>query len=331
MDIHKNARLTLFRREQLALAVLENKQTLNSVATEFKVDPHTARKWVRRYQQQGRAGLRDRSSRPCHCPRRTHELLTQFVEVLRRLRWTGMHIAQVLHLSRATVSRILRRLHLSRLRDLEPAPPSLRYEHPEPGDLLHLDIKQLNRFSMHPYGIGRPRRRLGNQYLHVAIDDHSRIAYARVYPDQTRRSAIRFLYAAFSFYARYGIRFRRILTDNGSCYRSLRFRQFCSTRNIRLIFTRPYTPRTNGKAERFIQTALREWAYGRYYPTSDHRNADLSLWLRHYNFHRPHASLNNAPPISRSPLPGYNLLTHHMLSDVNTAIRHSQFAKTGCH
>ena len=313
MDIHQNARLTLIRREQLALFVLQQHHTLNSAAAEFKVDPHTARKWVRRFQQEGRSGLPDRSSRPHHYRRQTHELLTQFVEVLRRQRWTGMHIALVLHLSRATVSRILRRLKLSRLRDLEPAPPLIRYEHAAAGDMLHFDIKKLAVFDHLHNRRGLLRRRVtGAQYLHVAIDDYSRIAFARLYPDQTARSAIRFFHAALAFYRRLGIRFRGVFSDNGPCYRSHRFRQFCHAHGFKQGFTRPYTPRTNGKAERFIQTLLREWVWARYYPSSDHRNADLPLWLRHYNWHRPHASLHQAPPISRSAPDRDNLVRHRM-------------------
>lgn len=311
MDIHKNARLTLIRREQLVAAVLVLHHSIARVARDFMVTPKTVAKWVFRFQREGFSGLFDRSSRPRHSPGRIHELLCQFVEVLRRQRWTGLHIACVLHLSRASVSRILRRLHLNRWRDLEPAPPILRYEHAAPGDLLHLDIKKLARFDTRPAPWGQARRRLGYEYLHVAIDDHSRIAYAHIYPDQTARSAIRFLYAALRFYARFGIRFRRVLSDNGPCYRSARFRQACLAHHCPIRFTRPYTPRTNGKAERFIQTALREWVHARWYPSSEYRNADLSLWLRHYNFHRPHGSLNNAPPAARSGLHRYKLLTHH--------------------
>lgn len=311
MDIHKNARLTVFRREQLALAVLVDHRSLTGAADAFLVSPKTVRKWVRRYQQEGRAGLCDRSSRPAHSPSRTHELLAQFVEQLRRQRWTGMHIARVLHLSRATVSRILRRLKLSRQRDLEPAPPIVRYEYPAPGDLLHLDIKKLPRFHILPAALGARRRHLGYQYAHVAIDDHSRIAYVRILPDESARSAVDFFRSTIQFYARYGIHFRRVLSDNGACYRSQRFRQLCRQHHLKQIFTRPYTPRTNGKAERFIQTLLREWVHARRYPSSEHRNADLPLWLRHYNFHRPHASLNHAPPASRSRFFGNNLLIHH--------------------
>jgi transposase InsO family protein len=320
MDIHKNARLTVFRREQLVIAVLLRHQSLAGAAADFMVSAKTVGKWVRRFQQEGFPGLRDHSSRPHRSPARTHELLAQFVEVLRRRRWTGMHIALVLHLSRPTVSRLLRRLNISRLRDLEPSPPILRYEHPAAGDLLHLDIKKLARFDTRPTPQGKARRRLGYQYLHVAIDDHSRIAYARILPDETRRSAVRFLSSAIQFFARFGIRFRRILSDNGSCYRSHRFRQFCQDHHFTQCFTRPYTPRTNGKAERFIQTILRQWVRARSYVSSDQRNADLPLWLRHYNFHRPHASLNHAPPVSRSPFFRNNLLIHHK----RRTTRHSQ-------
>ena len=311
MDIHQNARLTYIRRVEMVKAVVELRLSQARVARDFMVSPKTVRKWVLRFLGEGLPGLHDRSSRPHHSPTRIHELLSQFVEVLRRLRWTGMHIAYALHLSRPTVSRILRRLKISRIRDLEPAPPIIRYEHSAPGDLLHLDIKPLPRFHYLPSPRGRRRRHLGYQYLHVAIDDHSRIAYARLFPDQSQRSAVYFLHSVIQFYRRHGIYFRRILTDNGSCYRSRRFRQACADHHFKQIFTRPYTPRTNGKAERFIQTLIREWVHARDYPSSEHRNADLSLWLRHYNFHRPHASLNNAPPASRSHLFGNNLLIHH--------------------
>ncbi len=315
MDIHKNARLTLHSREQLAQTVLLRGRTLNSAAAEFKVSPKTARKWVRRYQAQGRAGLGDRSSRPHRLRRPTSLALSTQVEQLRRQRFTGVHIAQQTGLSRATVSRILRRRGLARLRDLEPAAPTIRYEHPHPGDLLHLDIKMLGRFravAFRPDG----RRRgcspgAGWAQVHVAIDDHSRIAFAHILPDQSAASAIAFLRAALAYYAQLGICVRRLLTDNGHCYRSRAFAAACQQLQLRHYFTRPYTPRTNGKAERFIQTALREWAYAQAYPHSDVRDAQLPRWLHYYNWHRPHASLNHAPPISRSGLQGNNLLRHH--------------------
>jgi transposase InsO family protein len=315
MDIHQNARLTPVLREELAKKVLSQTGTLNSAAAEFKVTGKTAAKWARRFQQLGRAGMRDGSSRPRRSPRRCSPEQIHQVEFLRRQRWTGLRIALSTGLSRATVSRILRRLHLSRIRDLEPAPPVLRYEHPAPGDLLHLDIKKIGRFQAVGCRITGNRRgrihRAGWEYVHVAIDDHSRIAFSQILPNQKARSAAAFLQAAIDYYARLGIAVSRVLTDNGPCYRSGIFRRLCLQLRIAQRFTRPYTPRTNGKAERFIQTALREWAYGRAYDNSQARAAELPTWLHQYNWHRPHASLNHAPPISRSGLNPNNLLTHH--------------------
>jgi transposase InsO family protein len=219
-------------------------------------------------------------------------------------------------LSRATVSRILRRLHLNRIRDLEPAPAVLRYEHAAPGDLLHLDIKRLVRIGRVGHRITGDRRSrvkgIGYEFVHVAIDDHSRIAFSQILPDQKQTSAIAFLRAALAYYAGLGITVRRILTDNGPCYDALAFRQACRQLHLLHSFTRPYRPQTNGKAERFIQTALREWAYARAYETSAQRAQHLPHWLHQYNWHRPHASLNAASPISRSGLDGNNLLSHHI-------------------
>jgi len=184
----------------------------------------------------------------------------------------------------------------------------VRYEHPTPGDLLHLDIKGMTRYQQVSIrGDGRRRGRpqfAGWQALHVAIDDHSRLAFSRMLPNQQSQTAIAFLHAAVAFYAQHGISIRRLLTDNGSCYRSRHFRAACLQLGIPHRFTRPYTPRTNGKAERFIQTALRESAYLRHYLNSEERDRHLSPWLEHYNFHRPHASLGYAPPISRAAPPG---------------------------
>jgi transposase InsO family protein len=315
MDIHKNARLTPILREEMAKRVLSRAVTLNSAAAEFKVSAKTAAKWVHRYQELGRAGMADRSSRPLRSPRRCSSEQTTQVELLRRQRWTGLHISLTTGLSRATISRILRRLHLNRIRDLDPAPPVVRYEHAAPGDLLHLDIKKIGRFQAVGCRITGNRRgrihRAGWEYIHVAIDDHSRIAFSQILPDQKAHSAAAFLHAALDYYARLGISVSRLLTDNGPCYRSGLFRRLCHQLTIRQRFTRPYTPRTNGKAERFIQTALREWAYSRAYDNSQARAAQLAPWLHQYNWHRPHASLDHAPPISRSGLDRNNLLIHH--------------------
>jgi transposase InsO family protein len=313
MDIHKNARLTPYSREALAQRVRFQGLALNSAAAEFKVSPKTAAKWVRRSPAGGL--MTDRSSRPHRLRRPTPPELIQDVERLRRQRLTGVHISQRTGLSRATVSRILRRLHLNRMRYLEPAPPVLRYEHPHPGDLLHLDIKQLGRFGpMTTRPDGRRRGQSpgsGWEHVHVAIDDHSRLAFALILPDKSAPSAIAFLRAAVAYYARFGITIRRLLTDNGHCYRAHTFRAACAQLGIRQRFTRPYTPRTNGKAERFIKTALQEWAYARAYLNSQHRADHLPAWLHYYNWHRPHASLNHAPPISRAGLDRNNLLRHH--------------------
>jgi len=306
MDLHQNARLTFRSREALARKIVLDRLTLNAAAAAFNVSRKTAAKWVGRYRSLGVSGLRDRSSRPHHSPRRTSvELAAQVIALRRQLR-PAYHIAQSTSLSPATVSRILQRAHLNRWRHLHPAPPIVRYEHPAPGDLLHLDIKGMTRYQQVSIrGDGRRRglrRFAGWQALHVAIDDHSRLAFSRMLPNQQSQTAIAFLHAAVAFYAHHGITIRRLLTDNGSCYRSRYFRLACLQLGIVHRFTRPYTPRTNGKAERFIQTALREWAYVRHYLNSEQRDQHLLPWLEHYNFRRPHGSLGYAPPISRAPV-----------------------------
>jgi transposase InsO family protein len=225
---------------------------------------------------------------------------------LRRQRHSGWRIARDLGLSPATVSRILRRARLSRWRDLNPPPPVVRYEHPAPGDLLHLDIKGMTRFEeVSLRGDGRlrgKRRHPGFLALHVAVDDHSRMAFTQILPDQKAETTIGFLNSAVEFFARHGIGVRALLTDNGSSYRSSQFRLACQQMNIGHRRTRPYTPRTNGKAERFIQTALREWAYAKHWTDSEQRDQHLQPWNHYYNHQRPHGSLNYKPPISRSEI-----------------------------
>jgi transposase InsO family protein len=314
MDIHKNARLTLYGREAPAkMGGTTHGVTLKSAAADFKVSARTAAKWVRRYQDNGRAGLHDRSSRPRRFYRPTPAHLIEQVEALRRQRCTGCRIARATGLSPATVSRILQRKGISRLRDLEPVPPAVRYEHACPGDLLHLDIKKLGRFGCVGHRIHGDRnqhvRNGGWEYVHVAIDD-SRMAFSQVAGNEKSVSAAAFFQAALVWYAKLGIQVRRVLTDNGPCYQSRAFRAVCKQHEIKHIRTRPYTPRTNGKAERFIQTALREWAYACACNTSEERTAHLPRWLHDYNWHRPHASLGGAPPISRSGLDRNNVLIH---------------------
>ncbi len=315
MDYHKNARTTVWSRGQMARQVIEQGCTLAAAAAATNVSPRTAAKWVRRYRALGAAGLADRTCRPHRMYRPTPPEQAELVEQLRRQRWTGLRISQQTGLSRATVSRILRRRKLSRMRDLEPRPPVLRYEHAAPGDLLHLDIKKLGRIAKPGHrvtgNLADRTRRVGWEYVHVAIDDHSRIAFSAIFADERACSTVAFLGQARAYYARFGIHFKAVLTDNGPAYRSRAFAAACRALGLKHRFTRPYTPRTNGKAERFIRTALQEWAYARTYQNSDERCAQLLPWIHEYNWHRPHASLCNNSPISRAGLDQNNLLTLH--------------------
>ena len=315
MDYHYHARLTIHSREQLARKVLERRRSLRQAAAEYGLSRQTAGKWVRRFREKGQTGLADGCSRPHRSPRRTSPELAEQVAALRRQRWTGVRIAQATGLSRATVSRILVRLKLNKIRMLEPAKPVKRYERAAAGDLIHVDIKKLARIHKPGHRItGNPQdetRGAGWEFLYVAIDDHSRMAYVAMMPDEKAISAAEFLRRAVAWFARHGITVRRVMTDNGPCFCSNRFRDVCQRFGMRHIRTRFYTPQTNGKAERFIQTAIREWAYARLYQHSQERNQQLFGWIHDYNWHRPHASLNQMPPISRSGLDVNNLLRHH--------------------
>lgn len=306
MDIHKNARLTPRSREALARMVLEQGVTRNAAAVAFRVSPKTAAKWVRRYQALGVAGLSDLSSRPHYSPRRMSSALLEWVLSLRRQYTSGYQIALRCGVSPSSVSRALRRARLSRWRDLHPRPPVVRYEHAAPGDLVHLDIKGMTRFGeVSLRGDGRLRGKRahpGLLALHVAVDDHSRMAFVQLLPDQKADTTIGFLHDAREFFARHGFPVRALLTDNGSCYRSHLFRHACQNLEIKHRRTRPYSPQTNGKAERFIQTALREWAYAKHWTDSKQRDAHLQPWIDYYNHQRPHGSLNYKPPISRSEI-----------------------------
>jgi transposase InsO family protein len=316
MNIHKNARLTPIGRERLVRAILSG-QTPEAAAYAAGVCPRTARKWLARFKAEGRAGLMDRSSRPKRLYRPTPAAIVKQVEVLRRQRFTGKHIAADLGVSPATVSRILRRLGLNRMRDLEPAVPVRRYEREHPGDMIHIDIKKLGRFDKVGHRITGDRtgqsnsRGVGWELVHVCIDDHSRVAFSQIKPDEKADSAVPFLKAAVAYYKSLGITVARVMTDNGSCYKAFAFRDACRNLGLKHIRTKPYTPKTNGKAERFIQTALREWAYALAYPTSDHRADQLPVWLHRYNWHRPHGGIKSQTPISRLGLAGNNLLRLH--------------------
>jgi transposase InsO family protein len=319
MNIHKNARLTPRSRAELVRRVLVERQSPMSVATDMGVSIRTVRKWVARYRAEGEAGLADRSSRPHRLRRPTPAATVERIETLRRQRWTGKRIAITVGASAATVSRVLRRLGISKMKALEPAEPVRRYQRDHPGELIHIDIKKLGRFHKVGHRItgdrtqrsdGR-RSHVGWEYVHVCIDDASRVAFSQILPDERKESAVAFLNAAIAYYAGLGITVTRVMTDNGACYRSRAFRQACKAFGLRHIRTRPYTPKTNGKAERFIQTSLREWAYAQAYPTSEHRKDELPRWLHQYNWHRPHGSLQYQTPISQLGLDVNNLLRLH--------------------
>ena len=316
MNNHKNARLTVHGRLLLVRRITEDGLRPVEAAQAMGVSPRTAYKWLQRYQSEGESGLQNRSSCPRSCPHATHESVARRVIKLRRQRQTYRQIALSLGLSQSTVARILARTGLNRLSHLEPARPDNRYEHEAPGDLLHLDIKKLGRFKRPGHRVtgsrrNTPKRGPGWEYVHIAIDDHSRIAFGSIHPDETAKSACEALIRAVRYYRGLGIRFQRVLTDNGAAYKSKTFKRLCRRLRMVHVRTRPYTPRTNGKAERFIQTALREWAYARSYKTSEQRAGHLLPWLHQYNWHRPHASLDYQPPISRSGLSVNNLLSNH--------------------
>ena len=316
MNVHKNARLTRFGRERMVMQVASG-QTPEAAARAAGVCPRTVRKWMARFEAEGFEGLKDRSSRPHRLYRPTPAVIVEQVEALRRQRWTGKQIAAQLGISPATVSRILRRLGLNRIAALEPAEPIRRYERQHPGELIHIDIKKLGRFERTGHRITGKRtgnaasRGSGWEYVHIAIDDASRVAFSQILPDERKESAVAFLEAAIAYYQSLGVSVARVMSDNGSCYRSKAFRKACRDLDLRHIRTRPYTPRTNGKAERFIQTALREWAYALAYDTSALRAAELPFWMHRYNWHRPHGSLKSKPPISRLALTEDNLLRLH--------------------
>ena len=316
MNTHTNARLTLQSRVALVTALQDRRLTLKAAAAAFRVSETTVRKWALRFRTEGRAGLRDRSSRPHRSPRQTPPAQLAVVLSLRTQHYLpAFQIARSTGLSKATVSRLLRAHHLHRLRFLVPPPAVVRYQREHPGELIHFDIKKLGRFS-------RPGARMtghpadytqgaGYEFVHVAIDDATRLAFAQILPDESTQSALTFLRAALTYFRSLGIKAQRLMSDNGGCYRSRQFAATCRALGLRHVFTRPYTPRTNGKAERFIQTSLQEWAYARTYLNSSERAAHLKPWLHLYNWHRPHSALNLKPPISKLPTNPNNLLRLH--------------------
>jgi len=303
MNLHKHARLSPRGRALLVDRILVHGLRAEEAAQAAGVSVRTAYKWLKRFHEEGAPGLMDRSPRPRRCPHATPEAVVEQVIEQRRSRQTYRQIAEALPVAPSTIARLLRRAGLNRLADLEPAPPENRYEHAAAGDLLHLDIKKLARFHQPGHRVTGDRqvnsKGIGWEYVHLAIDDHSRVAFGSIEPDERGISACSALMQAVRYYRSLGVRFRRVLTDNGACYKSRRFRRLVRRLGMRHLRTRPYTPRTNGKAERLVQTSLREWAYARSYASSEQRASALTSWLHHYNWHRPHASLGYKPPISR--------------------------------
>jgi len=297
---------------------MQEGQSPEAVAAAFGVDAKTARKWKARFASEGPGGLEDRSSRPRRLRKPTAAEVVEQIIALRRRRFTGRQIAKETGVSPATVSRILRAARLSRARDLDPRAPVVRYERKAPGEMIHLDIKKLGRFERPGHRVTGDRtgqsnnRGVGWEFVHVCVDDHSRLAFSEIHPDETKQSAVPFLKAAVAYYADLGVTVSRVMTDNGSCYKSHAFRDACAELGLKHIRTRPYTPKTNGKAERFIQTALREWAYAQTYDSSDQRAAELHVWLHRYNWHRPHGGIKSQTPISRLGLDRDNLLRLHI-------------------
>jgi len=304
MNNYKNAKTTPHIRALMVHRVIHEGKQASSVAQELGVSPRTVYKWLARYRCEGHNGLENRSSRPHRMTSRLGEEWVRLIEQLRReFRMTIRNIAIRLNLARSTVAAVLKRLGLNRLKLLEPREPIRRYEKKQPGELLHLDIKKLGRIRGVGHRITGDRRSrargVGWEYAHVCIDDHSRLAYVEVLENERAESACGFLQRAIIWFEAQGIQTKAVMTDNGSCYVSRAFRALCARLQIAHKRTRPYTPKTNGKAERFIQTLIREWAYGRVYSTSLQRIRYLIKWLEFYNRLRPHGGIGFKPPISR--------------------------------
>ncbi len=318
MNIHKNARTT----PKMRSFIVERHRagaTPRSISSAVGVSPATVRKWIMRFKTEGIAGLNDRSSRPRRLQTVASAEQCKTIEALRRARQPFWTIAAKVGLSPATVARIGKSMGLSRLAALDPKPQIIRYEKNAPGEMIHIDIKKLGRIE----GIGhritgdrvgqsnqRARRQGGKgwEYLHLAVDDHSRLAYSEIFPDEKRASCLKFLFNALRFFKRHGVQVERVMTDNGASFRSHLYARALRRLKIKHKRTKPYTPRTNGKVERFVQTSLREWAYAKPYQHSDHRKADLKPFLTHYNHHRSHFGINGNTPISR--ILRNNLLRH---------------------
>lgn len=306
MKAHKNARTTRYSRQILVERVAYGLPAWQ-VAQELGVSRQTVQKWLARARAEGPSGLEDRSTRPAHSPTRLSRSKLERLSALRLQRLTAEQIAERLRLPRSTVSRHLSALGLGKLPPLHPPPPVVRYEREHPGELIHIDTKKLGRFHRLGHRVTGNRHHdsvgAGWDFLHVCVDDASRLAYVEIHPDELRYTATRFLIHALRFFRDHGVQVQRVMTDNGAAYRSRPFAKTCHWLHLDHKRTRPYTPRTNGKVERFIQTLMRQWAYQRAYPNSALRNAALPGWMHRYNHQRPHASLGRKPPISRLTAP----------------------------
>jgi transposase InsO family protein len=303
VTLHRNARTCPRSRRLLAGRVLVEGWSLAAAAEAAGVSERTAWKWVDRFRREGEAGLEDRSSAPRSVPGRTAPAREQLVVLLRELRFTSPEIAETLGMPVSTVGAVLTRYGLGKLPRLQPDEPTNGYERPRPGELVHIDVKKLGKIARpghRVHGDRRTRTRgIGWEFVHVAVDDATRLAYVEVLADEKAATAAGFLRRAIAFFARYGIRVERVLTDNGACYRALVHALACRALGIRHLRTRPYRPRTNGKAERFIRTLINGWAYGAVYRTSNERTAALAGWLDWYNRLRPHRALGRKPPLTR--------------------------------
>ena len=305
MNSHKHARLTPKGRALLVERVLDEAWTVAAASQAAGVSRRTAYKWIGRFKDEGPQGLVDRSSRPHRSPSAMPARQLQRCEKLRRKRWPFWRIAKAEQCSQATLSRKFKRVGLSRLKSLDPVEPIIRYERESPGELLHIDTKRLGRIN----GIGhritgdlsqRKNRGIGWDAVHLAVDDHSRVAFARIKADETTRSCVEFLREAMAFYRSLGVEVECVMTDNGTGYKKI-YDSACTELGLQHLRTRPYTPKTNGKVERFVQTSLREWAYARPYRSSALREAALQPFIHHYNWHRPHSALAHQPPMIRIP------------------------------
>lgn len=305
MNVHKNARTTFHGRVLLVKRITAESWKVGDAAEAAGISPRTAYKWLARFRAGGERMLRDRSSAPARPKRSLSQEAIAAIEGLRRQRLTGQSIANRLGIPRSTVGAVLRRLGLGRLEALEIKPPIIRYEREKPGELIHIDTKKLGKID----GIGHRitgdrhgqsnKRGTGWEALHVAIDDASRLAYTEILPDETKESAIAFLKNALAFFGQHGVSVERIMSDNGSAYKSHAFRDLLNDAGLRHVRTRPYTPRTNGKAERFIQTSLREWIYAVPYQSSAERTNAMAPWIDSYNTARSHSALNHQTPWQR--------------------------------